>query len=307
MATRRWPRWPTPLASTASPGTLFDDFLALDADGSDRHRLPRPRRARPVHVRLGRSDRAAMLPVLGTVCRRAKKPPRTPPHWEKRSSSPTSCETSTKTCNAAGSICLPTSWPLIDVDRDVLMWCHTHKRTDARVRRALIDQHAETRRIYDFARDGIALLHPRSRPCIAAALTLYSEILDRIEELDFAVFSQRATVGTYRRLAGRRQRPGQSVGRASARCRGRRPWTAGSICSSSARAWPSRRRWNLLGDRRVSACLAHRRRRTSGRRGLRRVGCGCHRRPRLDLQPALCDRPRTAGSACRSRSCCFLW
>ena len=38
------------------------------------------------------------------------------------------------------------------------------------------------------------------RPCIAAALTLYSEILDRIEEIDFAVFSQRATVGTARRL-----------------------------------------------------------------------------------------------------------
>jgi len=31
-------------------------------------------------------------------------------------------------------------------------------------------------------------------------VTLYSEILDRIEELDFAVFSQRATVGTGRRI-----------------------------------------------------------------------------------------------------------
>ena len=30
------------------------------------------------------------------------------------------------------------------VDRDVLMWCHTNRRTDARVRRALVEQHAET-------------------------------------------------------------------------------------------------------------------------------------------------------------------
>jgi len=86
------------------------------------------------------------------------------------------------------------------VDRDVLMWCHANRRTDARVRRALVDQHAETRRVYEYASHGIRLLHPRSRPCIAAALALYSEILDRIEELDFAVFSQRASVGMARRL-----------------------------------------------------------------------------------------------------------
>ena len=92
-----------------------------------------------------------------------------------------------------------------DVDRDVLTWCHDNRRTDVRVRRALEEQHAETRRIYGFARHGVDLLHPRSRPCIKAALTLYSEILDRIEELDFAVFDQRATVGMARRLqvAGR--------------------------------------------------------------------------------------------------------
>jgi phytoene synthase len=33
-----------------------------------------------------------------------------------------------------------------------------------------------------------------------AAYTLYSEILDRIEDIDFAVFHQRATVGMGRRL-----------------------------------------------------------------------------------------------------------
>jgi 15-cis-phytoene synthase len=86
------------------------------------------------------------------------------------------------------------------VDRELLMWCHAHGRTDARVRDALAAQHDVTRKIYRFAADGIALLAPRSRPCVTAALTLYSEILDCIEGSDFAVFGRRATVGTVRRL-----------------------------------------------------------------------------------------------------------
>ncbi|MGV0715415.1 phytoene/squalene synthase family protein [Mycolicibacterium sp. XJ662] len=86
------------------------------------------------------------------------------------------------------------------VDRDVLSWCHDHRRTDVRVRRALVEQHATTRRTYEYAQQGIALLSPRSRPCISAALTLYSQILDRIEDIDFAIFSQRAAVGNGRRI-----------------------------------------------------------------------------------------------------------
>jgi len=86
------------------------------------------------------------------------------------------------------------------VDRELLMWCHTHRRTDPRVRRALAAQHAITRGMYRFASKGVALLAPCSRPCVATALTLYSEILDRIEDSDFAVFSHRATVGKARRL-----------------------------------------------------------------------------------------------------------
>jgi phytoene synthase len=91
------------------------------------------------------------------------------------------------------------------VDRDMLTWCHANKRTDVRVRRALTEQHAATRRVYETARKGIAMLDQRSQPCVAAAYTLYSEILDRIENIDFAIFNQRATVGTGRRLqvAGR--------------------------------------------------------------------------------------------------------
>lgn len=82
----------------------------------------------------------------------------------------------------------------------MLTWCRENRRTDAKVRRALVEQHAINRRVYDYARRGIAQLRPRSRPCVTAALTLYSEILDRIEEIDFAVFSQRASVGVGRRI-----------------------------------------------------------------------------------------------------------
>ena len=86
------------------------------------------------------------------------------------------------------------------VDRDMLTWCQANRRTDVRVRRALAEQHVATRRVYEYARKGIALLDPRSRPCVDAAFTLYSEILDRIEDIDYAIFNQRATVGTARRV-----------------------------------------------------------------------------------------------------------
>ena len=86
------------------------------------------------------------------------------------------------------------------VDRDLLMWCHDNSRTDPRVRQALAAQHEITRGIYREAHKGIALLAPQSRPCVTTAFTLYSEILDRIEEIDFAVFSERASVGLGRRM-----------------------------------------------------------------------------------------------------------
>ncbi|MHA7651387.1 phytoene/squalene synthase family protein [Mycobacterium sp. ML4] len=86
------------------------------------------------------------------------------------------------------------------VDRELMLWCHMHRRTDARVRDALAEQHKITRDIYHFAAQGIDLLASRSRPCVATALTLYSEILDRIEDSGFAVFSHRATVGKARRV-----------------------------------------------------------------------------------------------------------
>ncbi|MEV4152269.1 phytoene/squalene synthase family protein [Nocardia salmonicida] len=86
-----------------------------------------------------------------------------------------------------------------EVDRDRLQWCRTNRRTDPRVRSALAAQHAIARDWYRYADPGIALLHPVSRPCVATAAVLYSEILDRIEETEFAVFTARATVGNARR------------------------------------------------------------------------------------------------------------
>ncbi|WP_431955857.1 phytoene/squalene synthase family protein [Nocardia lijiangensis] len=86
------------------------------------------------------------------------------------------------------------------VDRELLVWCSRHGRADIRVRRALAAQHEITRQIYDFARGGIERLAPRSRPCVATALLLYSEILDRIEDVGFEVFGYRATVGARRRV-----------------------------------------------------------------------------------------------------------
>ncbi|MCV7151646.1 phytoene/squalene synthase family protein [Mycolicibacterium pyrenivorans] len=87
------------------------------------------------------------------------------------------------------------------VDRDLLTWCQAKGRTDGRVRAALAEQHAITRAVYDKARPGIDALVPASRPCVEAALTLYSEILARVEALDFEIFGTRATVGKPRRVA----------------------------------------------------------------------------------------------------------
>ncbi len=87
------------------------------------------------------------------------------------------------------------------VDRELLQWCHTEQRTDPRVRRALAEQHSIARGVYSQAEHGVDLLAPASRPCVAAALSLYAQILDQIERSDFQIFGRRAVVGKPRRLA----------------------------------------------------------------------------------------------------------
>ncbi len=72
---------------------------------------------------------------------------------------------------------------------------------DERVKALLRFQIARVRRLEQAARPGIALLHPTSQPCIQAARTLYCGIVDRIEQMDYAVFRRRATVSRSRRVA----------------------------------------------------------------------------------------------------------
>ncbi len=57
------------------------------------------------------------------------------------------------------------------------------------------------RDLYRSADEGVDLLPRSSSRCIQAARTLYSEILDRIEANDYDVFTQRATVPTWRKAS----------------------------------------------------------------------------------------------------------
>ncbi len=58
-----------------------------------------------------------------------------------------------------------------------------------------------TRALYRSVDAGLALLPPSSRRCIRAARVLYARILDVIEANGYDVFSQRATVPTWRKAA----------------------------------------------------------------------------------------------------------
>jgi phytoene synthase len=58
---------------------------------------------------------------------------------------------------------------------------------------------ARNRELYVQAQAGVAMLPPRSARCVATALTLYSQILDRIEARGYDVFSDRARVPTWRK------------------------------------------------------------------------------------------------------------
>ena len=69
------------------------------------------------------------------------------------------------------------------------------------VRAALAAQIARVRRLEEQSREGIAMLHPSSQPCIEAARVLYCGIVDAVEAIDYEVFDRRATVPMSRRLA----------------------------------------------------------------------------------------------------------
>lgn len=77
-------------------------------------------------------------------------------------------------------------------------------------RRLMRYEIARARDYYASADRGIAYLPASSARCIRAARCLYSEILDRIEESDYDVFSRRARVPSWRKavVVARSIRPG---------------------------------------------------------------------------------------------------
>ncbi|UPZ26726.1 MULTISPECIES: phytoene/squalene synthase family protein [Streptomyces] len=87
------------------------------------------------------------------------------------------------------------------VDRPLLEWSRRTGRPDARIRRALVAAEGMTREIYRAAEPGIAMLDPRTRPCIRTAFTLYGGILDAIAAQDYTVLHRRAVVSRGRRAA----------------------------------------------------------------------------------------------------------
>ncbi|MGW3044198.1 phytoene/squalene synthase family protein [Kitasatospora sp. NPDC001159] len=104
------------------------------------------------------------------------------------------------------------------VDRELLAWCRRTGRSSPRVVAALRERIAHNRDLYRYAALGVPMLAPSSRPCVAAALTLYRRILDEIERGGVAVvLHRRVSVSRSRRaVAAARGAGGVAVARARA-------------------------------------------------------------------------------------------
>ncbi|MFJ9550490.1 phytoene/squalene synthase family protein [Streptomyces erythrochromogenes] len=85
------------------------------------------------------------------------------------------------------------------VDRDLLRRCRETGRQDRRAVAALREFEALTRRVYQEARPGLAMLDPVSRPCIRTAYILYGNILDAVARDGHAALHRRAVVRRRRR------------------------------------------------------------------------------------------------------------
>ncbi|WP_426560788.1 phytoene/squalene synthase family protein [Angustibacter sp. McL0619] len=57
------------------------------------------------------------------------------------------------------------------------------------------------RETFAFAQQGVALVRPESRPCLATAITLYRGILDEVEKADYQVLTRRVSVPDRTRAA----------------------------------------------------------------------------------------------------------
>jgi phytoene synthase len=75
------------------------------------------------------------------------------------------------------------------------------RRYDERFAAAMREMIALTRRRYDDAAPGTALLAPESRDCVRAATALYGGILREIERADYRVLDRRVSVSRPRRAA----------------------------------------------------------------------------------------------------------
>lgn len=86
------------------------------------------------------------------------------------------------------------------VTEDHLAACVAAGTVDAPLRRALAHLVAANRHLYRQAATSVPLLAPGARPCVQAALALYSGILTEIERDGYQVLARRAVVPTRRRL-----------------------------------------------------------------------------------------------------------
>ena len=68
------------------------------------------------------------------------------------------------------------------------------------IKSALKFQISRVRELEESSRAGIAMLGEAAQPCIETARILYCGIVDAVEEIDFEVFTKRATVSLRRRL-----------------------------------------------------------------------------------------------------------
>ena len=98
------------------------------------------------------------------------------------------------------------------------------RRVDDPWRQLVAFEIARCRELYRSADAGIALLPPASARCIRTARVLYAGILDRIEQAGYDVFTGRARVPTWRKLA---TAAGAMVRRRPARSRADRPTPTG--------------------------------------------------------------------------------
>ena len=146
-----------------------------------------------------------LLPVLGTVCARPRRPPTTRPRSAARSSSPTSCATSPRTSTVAASTCPPTNSPRTASTATCSPGAAAPAAPSRAYGRALADQVARTRAVYRRAQPGLALLHPAARPCVATAFTLYSAH-PRPDRGARAQRLRRPRLRGHRPAAGRRRR-----------------------------------------------------------------------------------------------------